>query len=226
MSIFSGSKKLAAVALFGAVTTLSSSAQAGLIMTGLIDGPLTGGTPKAVEFYASTAIADASIYNLELVSNAGSRVGIANGINFPAVPLAAGSYFYISTESPNFTAVFGFAPDLLNNEVNHNGDDDFYLYESGVLIDAWGGSDALDNTSTAYDILDSWAYRLNNTGPSATFDVFEWTIAPVDSLDGLSASQTNDAVPFGTFIVPEPASLGLIGIGALAMLRRRRSTVA
>jgi uncharacterized protein len=198
--------------------------KAELVLTGLIDGPLTGGTPKAVEFYATADIADLSMYNLELVSNAGSPAGIAAGVNL-AGSLLAGQYFYMASEAPNFTAVFGFAPNMTSGEVNHNGDDDFVLYKNGVVHDVWSDSPGLDNTGTATDVLDSWAYRKDNTGPSATFNVADWTIAPINALDGLNAADTRAAIPFGTYsftAIPEPSSLALLGLAALGLVTRRR----
>jgi hypothetical protein len=151
-------------------------------------------------------------------------------VNLPAVSLTAGSFYYVATESPLFASVFGFAPNFVNGEANHNGDDDYYLYKNGTLHDVWSASPALDNSGTATDILDSWAYRNNNVGPSTTFNAADWFIAPIDSLDGLSAAAVNAAVPFGTYsftAVPEPTSLfGSVALGMVGVVqyrRRRRS---
>lgn len=218
-------KKLFLLSLATLLSTFSN-ASADLVMTGLIDGPLTGGTPKAIEFYALADIPDLSIYNLELVSNANTPAGTAGGIDLSG-SLTAGQFYYVASEAPEFTNVFGFAPNITNSEANHNGDDDFYLYRNGLVHDVWSDSPGIDNTGTVTDILDSWAYRLDNTGPSATFNAAEWTIAPVDSLDGLNAQQTAAAVPFGTYsaqAIPEPTSAALIGLGlvGIGLVRRRK----
>ena len=42
-----------------------AKAQSDLIITGVIDGPLSGGLPKAVEFFVINNIADLSAYTIE-----------------------------------------------------------------------------------------------------------------------------------------------------------------
>lgn len=210
-----------AIALSAFAGLTAGTANADLIITGVMDGPLSGGTPKAVELYATADIADLSIYGIELVSNAGSTGGAVETAFSGS--MLAGEFYYVASEAPNFTAVFGFAPDLVTGDANHNGDDDFYIYKNGVAIDTWGGSDGVDNTGTDADILDSWAYRNDGAGPNTTFTASEWTIAAPNSLDGLDAAGTAAAVPFGTYQIPEPGSLALLGLGGLMIARRRRA---
>ena len=55
-----------------AACCFSQAANAGLIITGVIDGPLSGGVPKAVELYADTDVADLSQWNISSETNGGS----------------------------------------------------------------------------------------------------------------------------------------------------------
>ena len=62
-----------------------SQVKAQMLITGVVDGPLTGGTPKAVEFYAQVDIPDLSIYGFGSANNGGGSDG--EEFTFPAVVL-------------------------------------------------------------------------------------------------------------------------------------------
>lgn len=213
--------KLTALALTAGFV---GSANADLVITGIVDGPLTGGTPKAIELYVVNDILDLSLYGVELVSNAGTTAGALETAFSGSA--SAGEFIYVASEGTNFAAVFGFAPDFITGDVNHNGDDDFYIYGPGnTVIDTWGGSSGVDNSGTVADILDSWAYRNDSTFGNTTFTASEWTIAPINSLDGLDAAGTAAAVPFGSYTVPEPGTYALLaGCTALGFVMFRRRT--
>ncbi|MBN2565503.1 MAG: hypothetical protein JXB46_07305 [Candidatus Eisenbacteria bacterium] len=63
---------LVAIALSLVASVASAS---DLIITGLIDGPLSGGLPKAVELKACADIPDLSIYGLGCANNGGGTDG-------------------------------------------------------------------------------------------------------------------------------------------------------
>ncbi len=209
-----------AVGALAIVGIASSQASAGLIITGVIDGPRTGGLPKAIELFATTDIADLSIYNVETPNNG----AVATGSEFAlSGSLTAGSYLWIASEAPGFTTYFGFAPTLTNAVASVNGDDNVILYENGVTVDQFGVN-GQDGSGTAWDYLDGYAYRIDNTGPDASFATANWTFSGIDFLDSQGTAGINGSdgktVPFGTY-VPEPASLALLGLGGLAIFRRR-----
>ena len=80
-----------------------------LVISGVIDGPLSGGLPKAIELTALADIADLSIYGVGSANNGGGTDG--EEFTFPAVSATAGQKIYVASESTGFEAFFGFAPD-------------------------------------------------------------------------------------------------------------------
>ena len=200
-----------------------ASANAGLIITGVVDGPRTGGTPKAIELYATTNIADLSIYNVETPNNGAAPTGAEFALSGSA---AAGQFLYLASESTEFNAYFGFAPTFTGIVASINGDDNVILYESGVAVDQFGVS-GQDGTATPWEYTDGFAYRVNGTGPDPVFVQSNFTYSGIDFLDSQTTAGVNGSdgktVPFGTYQVPEPTSLAAIGLGALAVLRRRRN---
>lgn len=210
-----------AIMAFSAIAAVSS--QGALIITGILDGPRTGGTPKGIELYATTAIADLSVYTVDNANNGlafdGTTIALSGSV-------AAGEYIYIASETVGFTAYFGFAPDFTGSSLNVNGDDVVGLFLNATLVDVYGVL-GVDGSGQVWDYADGFAYRKNDTGPSATFIPADWTFSGIDALDiqGTSGVNGDDSVtvPFGTFTaVPEPTAALLGGLGLLALLRRRR----
>jgi len=166
-----------------------------IIITGVIDGPLTGGLPKAVEVYVVHDIADLSIYGLGSANNGGGTDG--EEFTFPAVSATAGDYIYIATESTGFTNWFGFAPDYTDSAANINGDDAIELFQNGAVIDVFGEI-SVDGTGEPWEYLDGWAYRVSGTGPDgSTFELANWTFSGPNALDGETSNATA-AAPFPT----------------------------
>ena len=67
-------RKLIACAVALAMLS-AANAGADLVITGVVDGPLSGGTPKAIELYATTDIADLSIYGFGSANYGGGSDG-------------------------------------------------------------------------------------------------------------------------------------------------------
>jgi hypothetical protein len=171
---------------------LASPAAAQLVITGVFDGPLSGGVPKGVELYACDDIADLSVYGIGSANNGGGSDGVE--FTFPADAIAGGTTFYVASEAPGFTNFFGFAPDYTTGAMSINGDDAIELFYVGGstpnVVDIFGDID-VDGTGEPWDHLDGWAKRSTLTGPDgSTFNLGAWTFSGIDAFDGATDNAT------------------------------------
>jgi hypothetical protein len=213
-------KVITATALLGLTAGMAGNASASLVITGVVDGPLTGGIPKAIELYATTDIADLSIYGFGSANNGGGSDGEELTLSGSA---SAGDYLYIASEDVGFTNVFGLTPTFVSSAALVNGDDALELFENGVVIDTFGDIN-VDGNGTAWEYLDSWAYRTDFSGPDgSTFNIGNWFFGGPNALDGLDAAATAAAVPFGTYsAVPVPAAAWLLGSALIGLMGFRK----
>jgi predicted extracellular nuclease len=174
---------------------LPLAAEANLMITAVFDGPITGGLPKGVELYASADIPDLSVYGIGSANNGGGSDG--EEFSFPAGSLSAGEYIYVATESPQFTAFFGFPPTYTSSAMSINGDDAIELFENDAVVDIFGEVD-VDGTGQPWEYLDGWVYRVSGSTRSSTFDIAQWTLSGRNALDGLS-SNTQAQIPLASF---------------------------
>jgi uncharacterized protein len=197
-----------------------SSAHAQLIISGVVDGPLTGGTPKAVELFATSNISDLSQWGLGSANNGGGSDGVE----------------IILTESPFFTSFFGFAPNFVHGgATNINGDDAIELFfdpsrsfsGAQTVIDTFGDIN-ISGTGQSWDYMDGWAYRRSGTGATgSTFNSSHWVFSGINALDGvLTNAGASIPIPVGTYSVPEAKHYSLgAGLAAIAftIYRRRKA---
>ena len=179
-----------------------------LIITGVIDGPLAGGQPKAVALKALADISDLSAYGLGSANNGGGSDGEEFSLSGSA---NAGDFLYVADEATDFTAFFGFAPDVTAGAAAINGDDAIELFHNGAVVDRFGQID-VDGTGEPWEYQDGWAYRADGTpAPSPAFVPAEWGFSGPGALDGAS-NNSGAATPFpiGAFVNPangaEPAA--------------------
>lgn len=166
-----------------------------LIITGVYDGPLTGGTPKGVELYVLQDINDLSLYGVSSANNGGGSTAGNIEFTFPAVAATEGTFIYVASEATEFANFFGFAPDYADSSMGINGDDAIELYENGQIIDTFGDVDT-DGNGEAWEYLDGWAYRNANSQPGGTvFTLSEWAFSGIDVFDGETTNGTA-ATPF------------------------------
>lgn len=172
-----------------------------LLITGVVDGPLTGGTPKAIEVYVLNDIADLSIYGVGAANNGGGSDG--QEFTFPADAVTAGTFLYVASESTDFTTFFGFAPNYTSSVASINGDDAIELFMDGEVVDVFGDIN-VDGSGEAWEYTDGWAYRNNYTGPDgSTFVLANWSFSGTNALDGESTNATaTTPFPIGSYVDP------------------------
>jgi len=218
-------KAVKVICVLAAVAMFASTANASLILTGVIDGPLSGGTPKGVEVYVTADIPDMSIYGLGSANNGGGSDG--EEFTFPAVAATAGDCIWLNHSSTvdnlaTFDDWFGFAPDYSTSAVNINGDDAIELFQNGSVIDTYGVINA-PAAGQPWEYMDGWAYRVDGTGPDGTSWVqANWTYSGANALDGETSNATAASPMPHCSYTPEPTTIALLGFAALGLLRRRR----
>ncbi|MEO1627769.1 MAG: hypothetical protein AAFV25_21655, partial [Bacteroidota bacterium] len=183
----------------------SNCKAANLMITGVYDGPLSGGNPKGVELYVLSDISDLSDYGIGSANNGEGSDGIE--FTFPAVSVAAGTFLYWTSDMTLFEQFFETTADYESEDALINGDDAVELYFQGELIDLYGDIDT-DGTGQPWEYKDGWAYRRpgqeNNDG---LFDPSKWTYSGIDNLEGSALNATCDEpFPIGGFDPPPTLS--------------------
>jgi len=183
-----------------------------MVITGVIDGPLSGGVPKAIEFYALEDIADLSLYGFGSANNGGGSDG--QEFTFPADAATKGQFLYASYEIAGFNSFFGFNPDYDGmSAANINGNDAIELFRDGSVIDVFGDINK-DGTGEPWEYMDGWAYRKNGTGPDgSTFVLDNWFFSGPNALDGKTTNASADT-PFPICSYEPPVAVHLVSFNA------------
>ena len=190
------------LSVFSVFTLLVAAAPASfaqdVVITGVIDGPLSGGVPKAIELCVLNDVADLSAYGVGSANNGGGTDG--EEFTFPAGAASAGTFLYVASEASGFEAFFGFPPANTSGAASINGDDAIELFQSGAVIDVFGDINT-DGTGQAWEHLDGWAYRSDGTGPDgSTFVLSNWFFSGPNALDGETTNATaTTPFPIGSY---------------------------
>ena len=159
-----------------------------MVITGIIDGPLPGGSPKAIELYVISDITDLSLFGVGSANNGGGTDG--QEFTFDSVTASAGQFIYITNNSDDFMAFLGFAPDYVHSSANNNGDDAIELFENGNVIDTFGDIN-VDGSGQPWEYQDGWVSRIGGTGPDGIMFMLEsWTYSGINVLDGETSNDT------------------------------------
>lgn len=218
-------KTLSTVIFAFALLTLTS--QAALYLTGIFDGPLSGGTPKGIELYASDNIADLSAYAIGTANNGGGTDGAEFTLSGSAT---AGDYIYVvaNGNEDEFTSFLGGSATFASSALGINGDDAIELFHNEAVVDTFGDIN-VNGDGEDWDYTDGWAYR-NTVTAGGAFTTSDWTFSGLNAWDGATSNASSDSVmPIGTFTttpVPEPSTyallVGLVGL-SYTLNRRRRA---
>ncbi|MCP4123056.1 MAG: T9SS type A sorting domain-containing protein [Bacteroidetes bacterium] len=175
-----------------------------IIITGVMDGPLTGGQPTVVEIYTLNPIADLSIYGLGSANNGDGTDGIE--LNFPPIAFPSGIFIRFTTDSIKFVEFFGFSANVVDDFALIDGDDAIELFKNGEVVDVFG--EITHSGAGAWNYQDGWAYRNLGTGPDGnTFNIDNWTFSGPNALDGETSNATaTTPFPIGSYSTARIAS--------------------
>lgn len=171
-----------------------------LVVTGVFDGPLSGGTPKLVEVYVVNDIADLSTYGIGSANNGGGTDNQELAFTGSAT---AGNFIYVAYEGSNPGSVqtyFNITADYLDSSASINGDDAIELFKDGNVIDTFGDIN-VDGTGEPWEYLDGWAYKKSGTAQDgATFTLANWDFSGTNAVDGCTTNATcASQFPIGTY---------------------------
>lgn len=205
-----------------ALLTSAAVSQGSLIITGIIDGDLTNGLPKATILTATADIADLSTFGYGSATNGGGSDGqeltfsgsISLGQTILVTNSSASSDFFTSNFLDSFTIFEGSA-------AGNNGDDAIEVFSGGLVIDLYGDINTIGD-GESWDYTDGYAVRTGGSA-SATFTQGNY-ISVFRGLAGQdeAAHAATIATVYGFTPIPEPSSVLLGGLGLLALLSRRR----
>ena len=184
-----------------------------LMITGILDGDLSGGYPKYLELYAVTDIADLTIYGIDVASNGASST--KQDYALESGSLTAGSFYKIARKSGagagGFDDWFGTTADMYTSKNTFNGDDAIVLYKNGIAEDVLGEV-GKDGTGEAWEYKDGWVYRKNTKKASTTFNVDDWTACNGCADTYFLNSEMAQPFPIASYIISLPEKLIITGV--------------
>lgn len=168
------------------------------VITMVVDGPCSGGTPKGIEIYAIGEV-DFSLYSIQTQSN--SNTDWTSTSSLEDLGTKTDVFVYITNNShlEEFNSEFSNPSNLITGSTNNNGDDRYRIIRNSdeAVIDIYG-VDGEDGTGKDWEFLDSYAIRKSNTNPSSTFNSSDWTFGGANALDG--TGECNSGAKLGTII--------------------------
>ncbi|MCR8666907.1 lamin tail domain-containing protein [Aestuariibaculum sp. M13] len=183
------------------VTLLIASLSFGqkMVITGVFEGPLPGGSPKVIELYVNEIITDLAPYGIGSANDGGGTDGEELGF---LGTQSAGNYMYIAYEvTPgDFNTYFGLNANYIDDVANIDGGDAIELFYNGNVIDTFGDINT-DGSGQPWAYEGGWAYRTSGTGPEGTtFSVTNWTYSGINATNGCATNGSCSSMfPVGTY---------------------------
>ena len=186
------------------VPSQKPSAEASLILTGVVDGDMPGGKPKAVELYATGYIPDLSAYQIAIYYNGATT---AAGLTSPGRCVSYWRRFLLFDICTRVNLTLFLALLQTNFQVMLTPMAMMCMNCSLLMVwtllwmsTVWWVSMARGSHG---NIKDSWAYRNHGTGPEASFVLSSWNHPGNNVLDGEDDNNAilpvANRVPFGTY---------------------------
>ncbi len=164
------------------------------VITAIVDGTCSGGTPKMIEIFAQGQV-DFSQFTLQRQSNGG---GFTSDFDLSVFGTVTDDYIYVydAADENAFLAEFPSAASKTKEKTSFasgNGDDAFRIVDaSNTVIDIFGVENE-DGTGKFWEYKDSYAKRNTGAPASATMIQSDWTFGGPDFLDGKCGGNTFEA---------------------------------
>lgn len=170
---------------------------AAMLITAVVDGPISANHPRGVEIFALKDIADLSKYGLGTADDGLGSDG--EEYTFPAVSLSAGQFITITSTPVAFNTYFGFSADFVDSTssgiqaLDFDGNDAVELFSNGELIDRFGQPD-VDGSGQAWAYAEGWAYRRSYEDPNdGTFLGSRWFFSGASANIGATTNANSPA---------------------------------
>ncbi|MEM6910875.1 MAG: hypothetical protein AAF555_04760 [Verrucomicrobiota bacterium] len=209
------------------LVALAATTHASILISGVIDGSIS--RPKGIELYVFNNGSDFSDWTIQVESNGGSSWGQIFAFNDLTSATLDEGFYYVTSTDTDMISQFASATasnTFADSSFNQNGNDAFRLLDGGSnVIDIYGDPADVSRSNdfdAAWAYNDSFAYRKDTDGPSATFDEADWTIPGSDFID--SNGGNNALFPAGSFsAIPETSTaIPLAAFCIAGLLIRRR----
>ena len=161
-----------------------------VIITRVVDGELTNdgcsgigttNSAQVVELYVNGTV-NFSGYTVDIEKNGSSTSAESwDTSNISGLNTISNDFVYLVwTSATTFDEMLpGQTRIVITTGNNFNGNDAIRITDGNNVLDQYGNP----NTMAGLDYRDSYAQRNNDTNPSSTFDINDWTIFPANTLD-------------------------------------------